>query len=97
MAEPDIQRLVGSSTYITISIPPLEKGFIERTMQHIKDRMEYFDDYFPCRAKSCKINHVKRWLRFFVDYQNSEIYATKGTEPIVSITILYGIAISTPV
>ncbi len=25
-----------------------EKSIIERTMQYIKDRIESFDDYFPC-------------------------------------------------
>ncbi len=25
-----------------------EKSIIERTMQYIKDRIETFDDYFPC-------------------------------------------------
>ena len=28
-----------------------EKSIIERTLQYIKDRTEYFDDYFPCRKK----------------------------------------------
>ncbi len=55
----------------------LEKSLIERTMQHIKDRTESFDDYFPCRTKNCKLKHVKRWLRFFVDYHNSEIDTIK--------------------
>jgi putative transposase len=56
---------------------PLEKSLIERTMQYIKDRTESFDDYFPCRTKNCKLKHVKRWLRFFGDYHNGEIYAIK--------------------
>ena len=56
---------------------PFEKGIIERTMQYIKDRTECFDDYFPCRLKNCKLKHVKNWLRFFVDYHNSELIASK--------------------
>ena len=32
-----------------------EKSLIERTMHHIKDRTECFDDYFPCRKKKCKL------------------------------------------
>ena len=60
---------------------PFEKGIIERTMQYIKDRTECFDDYFPCRLKNCKLKHVKNWLRFFVDYHNSELIASKWTEP----------------
>ncbi len=30
-----------------------EKSLIERTIQYIKDRIEGFDDYFPCRKKNC--------------------------------------------
>ena len=56
---------------------PFEKGIIERTMQYIKDRTECFDDYFPCRLKNCRLEHVKNWLRFFVDYHNSELYVAK--------------------
>ncbi len=43
---------------------PLEKSFIERIMQYIKDRIEGFDDYFPCRKKNCKLEHVKRWFEW---------------------------------
>ena len=50
----------------------LEKSLIERTMQYIKDRTESFDDYFPCRLKSCKLMHVKNWLNLFVDCHNRE-------------------------
>ena len=35
---------------------PYEKSIIERIMQHIKDRTESFDDYFPCRKKNCKLS-----------------------------------------
>ncbi len=28
-----------------------EKRIIERTIQYIKDRIESFDDYFPCRKR----------------------------------------------
>ncbi len=56
---------------------PLEKSLIERVMQYIKDRTECFDDYFPCRLKNCKMEHVMNWLRFFADYHNSELIASK--------------------
>ncbi len=36
----------------------LEKSLIERTIQYIKDKIESFDDYFPCRLKNCKMRHV---------------------------------------
>ena len=52
-----------------------EKSIIERTMQYIKDRTECFDDYFPCRKKNCKLNHVQQWLNLFANYYNREIMA----------------------
>ncbi|HET6589645.1 MAG TPA: hypothetical protein VFG45_05730 [Candidatus Nitrosocosmicus sp.] len=56
---------------------PYEKSIIERTVQYIKDRTESFDDYFPCRVKNCKLNHVRNWLNMFLDYHNSEIKLVK--------------------
>ncbi len=42
---------------------------IERTMQYIKDRtIECFDDYFHCRKKKCKLEHVKNWFNLFADF-----------------------------
>ena len=38
---------------------------IERTMQYIKDRTEFFDDYFPCRMKNCILKHVINWMNLF--------------------------------
>jgi putative transposase len=49
-----------------------EKSIIERTMQYIKDRTESFDDYFPCKIKNCKLNHVRNWLNLFVNYHNEK-------------------------
>jgi putative transposase len=38
----------------------LRRSIIERTIQYVKDRTEYFvDDYFPCTRSKCKLNHVK--------------------------------------
>ena len=52
----------------------IEKSFIERTMQYIKDRTECFDDYFACRKDNdCKLQHVMKWLSLFVDMHNREI------------------------
>ena len=41
---------------------PYEKSIIERTVQYIKDRTEYFDYYFPCRKSKCKLQHIQKWL-----------------------------------
>jgi putative transposase len=51
----------------------IEKSLIERKMQYIKDRTEGFDDYFPCKIKNCKLNHVRNWLNLFADYHNKEM------------------------
>ncbi len=32
-----------------------EKSIIERTIQYIKDRIESFDEYFPCKKNRCKL------------------------------------------
>jgi putative transposase len=50
-----------------------EKSIIERTIQYIKDRVESFDDYFPCKKNKCKLNHIKKWFKLFVDRHNKEI------------------------
>jgi putative transposase len=44
------------------------KNIMERFIQHIKDRTECFDDYFPCRKENCDRQHVWNWLKLFVLY-----------------------------
>ena len=51
----------------------LEKSLIERTIQYLKDRSENFDDYFPCRKKNCKLNHVNNWLNLIAQHYNKGI------------------------
>ncbi len=50
-----------------------EKNLIERTIQYIKDRIEGFDDYFPCRKKNCKLKHMKKWLDLFAYHYYKEL------------------------
>jgi putative transposase len=52
---------------------PFEKSIIERTMQYVKDRIESFDDYFPCKKENCNLDHVKKWLNLFVNMHNKNI------------------------
>ena len=47
---------------------PYEKSIVERTMQYIKDRIECFDDYFPCRKNKCKLKHITNWFKLFIDH-----------------------------
>jgi putative transposase len=45
------------------------KNLMERFIQQIKDRTEYFDDHFPCRKKeNCDRQHVWNWLKLFLLY-----------------------------
>jgi len=46
---------------------PYEKSLMERTNQYLKDRVEEFDDYYPCMRRGCNLAHVKNWLNLFVD------------------------------
>ncbi len=55
----------------------MEKSLIERTIQYIKDRTESFDDYFPCRLKNCKLEHVRNWLNLFIRFHNKELETVK--------------------
>ena len=52
----------------------MRKSIVERTIQHVKDRTESFDDYFPCRKeRSCKLEHISNWFRMFIDIHNGSI------------------------
>jgi putative transposase len=46
------------------------KAYVERIIQTFKDRIESFDDYFPCRKLRCPLNHVKAWLSLYAFYYN---------------------------
>ena len=72
--EPMACRFLGLKHHIHSS---LEKSLKEMKMRYIKDRMENFDDYFPCRVKNGKLKNVRNWLRLFVDYHNREIKPVK--------------------
>jgi putative transposase len=46
------------------------KNLMERLNQTFKDRVECFDDYFPCWKEGCDRDHVRRWIRAFSLYYN---------------------------
>ena len=56
---------------------PSEKSIIERIMQYFKDRIEPFDDYYPCNSKKrdCNNSHVYNWVELFVSMYNNIIVA----------------------
>ena len=53
---------------------PLEKSLMERVNQYFKDRIESFDDYYPCIRNECNLFHVYNWIQFFVSIYNNTIY-----------------------
>ena len=44
-------------------------------MQYFKDRIESFDDYYPCIQKEneCNLLHLYNWIQFFVSMYNDTI------------------------
>jgi putative transposase len=46
------------------------KNLIERMNQALKDRLENFDDLFPCLKEDCDREHVRRWISVFRFYHN---------------------------
>jgi putative transposase len=49
----------------------IEKSLMERVNQYLKDRIESFDDYYPCMQKDeCNLLHVYNWIQFFVSMYN---------------------------
>jgi transposase-like protein len=39
------------------------KNLIERMNRSLKDRIENFDDLFPCFKEDCDLEHVDDWIR----------------------------------
>jgi len=52
---------------------PIQKSLMERVNQYLKDRIESFDDYYPCRQEECNIFHVHNWIQFFISMYNDTI------------------------
>ncbi len=46
------------------------KNLIERMNQALKDRLECFDDLFPCFREDCDLEHVNNWIRVFRFFHN---------------------------
>ena len=53
---------------------PLEKSLMERVNQYFKDRIENFDDYYPCVQIECNLFHVYNWIQFFVSMYNDKTF-----------------------
>jgi putative transposase len=46
------------------------KNLVERMNQSLKDRLENFDDLFPCFKEGCDRRHVDNWIGVFRFYHN---------------------------
>jgi hypothetical protein len=46
---------------------------IERVNQYFNDRIESFDDYYPCIQNESNLLHVYKWIQFFVSMYNDAI------------------------
>ena len=57
-----------------------EKSLMERVNQYFKDRIEGFDDYYPCMQDECNLLHVYNWIQFFVSMYNDAITDHKNFE-----------------
>ena len=61
---PEACNVLGLKHYLH---SPLEKSFVERVIQYFKDRIESFDDYYPCSKKDkCNLEHVYNSIELFV-------------------------------
>jgi putative transposase len=67
-------NIIGLKHYLHSS---LEKSLMERVNQYFKDRIECFDDYYPCFKNECNLFHVYNWIQFFVSMYNATIYNDK--------------------
>jgi putative transposase len=47
---------------------------MERVNQYLKDRIESFDDYYPCIKNECNLFHVYNWIQFFVTMYNDTTF-----------------------
>ena len=47
---------------------------MKRINLYFNDRIESFDDYYPCMQDECNLFHVYNWIQFFVYMYNDTIF-----------------------
>ena len=67
---PEACSIIGLKHYLHSSI---EKSLMELVNQYFKDRIESFDDYYPCMQIESNLFHVHNWIQFFVSMYNDTI------------------------
>ena len=50
-----------------------QNSLMERANQYLKDRIESFNDYYPCIKENCNLFHVRNWIQFFVSMYSDTI------------------------
>ena len=67
----EASNIIGLKHYLH---SPYQKSLMERINQYFKDRIESFDDYYPCMQKEqYNLFHVHNWIQFFVSMFNDTI------------------------
>ena len=62
---------------------------MERVNQYFKDRIECFDDYYPCMQNECNLFHVYNWIQFFfVSMYNDTIVTNNCNFELMEVRIL---------
>lgn len=59
-------------------------NLMERMNETIKDRLECFDDYFPCWKPDCDKTHVYDWMRLFrFFYKHVRVHTSLESPPVL--------------
>jgi hypothetical protein len=53
---------------------------MERVNQYFKDRIESFDDYYPCVQIGYKLFQVYNWIQFFLVSMYNDIIANNNND-----------------
>jgi len=59
--------------HIVTSHIPIQTSLMERVIQYLKDRIEGFDDNYPCIKENCNLFQVHKWIQFFVSMYDNMI------------------------
>jgi putative transposase len=63
----------------------LKKSIIRMAVHDFKDRVESFEDYYPCNSKRrhCDDSHVYNWIELFESMYNNTIVAKNNPVQII--------------
>jgi hypothetical protein len=63
-------NIIGLKHYL---YSPFQKSLMDRVNKYLKDRIESFDDYYPCIREECNLFHLYNWIQFYVSMNNDTI------------------------